>query len=109
MTGILQALLMGRVAAGGTFTVVQTFTGTGTWTAPTGVTSVDYLVVGGGGGGVAAWGSRAAQTGGSGGSGGTGGAATPVTQNCVPVTPGSPYPITVASPGGQVVISWNPQ
>jgi hypothetical protein len=25
------------------------------------------------------------------------------------VTPGSPYPIVVGSPGGQVVISWNPQ
>lgn len=36
-------------------------------------------------------------------------AATPVTFNCVPVTPGTPTPITVASPGGQVVISWNPQ
>jgi hypothetical protein len=29
--------------------------------------------------------------------------------NCVSVTPGSPYPISVASPGGQVTISWNPQ
>jgi hypothetical protein len=36
-------------------------------------------------------------------------AATPSTVNCVPVTPGSPAPITVASPGGQIVISWNPQ
>ena len=52
MTGILQAILMGYGAAGGgTFNVVQTFTASGTWTAPTGVTSVDYLVVAGGGGG----------------------------------------------------------
>jgi hypothetical protein len=35
--------------------------------------------------------------------------ATPVTFNCVPVTPGGTAPITVASPGGQIVISWNPQ
>jgi hypothetical protein len=25
------------------------------------------------------------------------------------VTPGSSYPITVGSPGGQLVVSWNPQ
>ena len=39
----------------------------------------------------------------------SGQAATPVTFNCVPVTPGTPTPITVGTPGGQVVISWNPQ
>jgi hypothetical protein len=39
----------------------------------------------------------------------TGAAANPVTFNCVTVTPGSTTPIVVASPGGQVVISWNPQ
>lgn len=39
----------------------------------------------------------------------TGAAATPQTFNCVTVTPGSTTPIVVASPGGQVVISWNPQ
>jgi hypothetical protein len=40
----------------------------------------------------------------------SGSAGTPATYNCVPVTPGSPYPITVGGPsGGQVVISWNPQ
>jgi hypothetical protein len=33
----------------------------------------------------------------------------PQTFNCVPVTPGCTAPITVASPGGQIVISWNPQ
>lgn len=46
---------------------------------------------------------------GTGGTGGTGLAATPSTTNCVPVVPGSPYPISVGSPGGQVIISWNPQ
>lgn len=39
----------------------------------------------------------------------SGSAATPQTFNCVPVTPGGSAPITVAAPGGQVVISWNPQ
>jgi hypothetical protein len=38
-----------------------------------------------------------------------GGAGTPATFNCVPVTPGGTEPITVGSPGGQIVISWNPQ
>ena len=48
MSGIM-AMLLGRVVGGGTFTVVQTFTASGTWTAPTGVTEVEYLVVAGGG------------------------------------------------------------
>ena len=32
------------------YTVVQTFTATSTWTCPTGVSEVEYLVVAGGGG-----------------------------------------------------------
>jgi hypothetical protein len=39
----------------------------------------------------------------------SGQAATPSTFNCVPVTPGGTTPITVGTPGGQIVISWNPQ
>jgi hypothetical protein len=39
----------------------------------------------------------------------TGTAGTPATFNCVPVTPGGTAPITVGTPGGQIVISWNPQ
>jgi hypothetical protein len=40
----------------------------------------------------------------------TGSAGAPQTFNCVPVTPGTPTPITVGGPtGGQIVISWNPQ
>jgi len=39
----------------------------------------------------------------------SGSAATPATFNCVAVTPGGSVPVTVASPGGQIVISWNPQ
>jgi hypothetical protein len=52
---------------------------------------------------------NAGNAGNAGGAGGTGVAATPQTFNCVTVTPGSTTPIVVASPGGQVVISWNPQ
>jgi hypothetical protein len=43
MTGILQAILAGYGGAGATFTVIQTFTASGTWTCPTGVTEVEYL------------------------------------------------------------------
>jgi len=53
MSGIM-AMLLGRLAAGGGLTVVQTFTASGTWTAPTGVTEVEYLVVAAGGGGMVA-------------------------------------------------------
>lgn len=49
MSGILQ-LLLGQVVAGG-YTVIERFLASGTWTAPTGVTATDYLVVAGGGGG----------------------------------------------------------
>ena len=37
------------------YVVVQTFTATSTWTCPTGVTEVDYLIIGGGGGGGRYW------------------------------------------------------
>lgn len=63
------------------------------------------LGAGGGGGGRGG----AGNAGGSGGSGGAGAAANPNTFNCVTVTPGGSVPVTVASPGGQIVISWNPQ
>ena len=36
--------------AAGDYLVIQQFTASGTWVAPTGVTKVDYLVVAGGGG-----------------------------------------------------------
>jgi hypothetical protein len=39
----------------------------------------------------------------------SGSSANPATFNCVPVTPGGTAPITVGTPGGQIVISWNPQ
>ena len=64
--------------------VVQTFLASGSWTAPTGVTSVDYLVVAGGGGGGCA-------AGGGGGAGGfrigTG----------ISVSAGNTYTITVGA------------
>ena len=60
---------------------------------------------GGGGGGRG----NVGNAGGAGSAWGSGAAASPTTFNCVPVTPGGSAPITVASPGGQVVISWNPQ
>lgn len=87
---------------------------------------LDALRAGGGGGGNVALCTQTAQPrvygggGGGGGrglagnaggnsTGGAGSAGTPQTFNCVSVTPGSSYPITVAAPGGQIVISWNPQ
>ena len=64
MTGILN-LLIGSL--GSKFTIIQTFTATQDWTCPTGVTQIDYLIVGGGGGG---GGAPAAYIGGGGGGGG---------------------------------------
>ena len=49
MSGIMQ-MLLGRVVAAGV-TIRQQFTASSTWTCPTGVTAVDYLVVAGGAGG----------------------------------------------------------
>lgn len=69
--------------------------------------SAPSIRTGGGGAGGARGGAGNA---GGNSTGGAGSAGTPSTFNCVPVTPGSPYPIVVGGPsGGQVVISWNPQ
>ena len=62
------------------------FTSSGSWTAPTGVTSVDYLVVGGGAGGASA-------------SGGGGGGAGAFRSGTLSVTPGTTYSITVGEGG----------
>lgn len=70
------------------------------------------LRAGGGGGG--AKGSLASGSGGGrgqaapgGSAGNPGNAGTPATYNCIPVTPGGSYPVTVGGPsGGQVKISW---
>ena len=81
------------------YRVIQQFNSTSSWTAPTGVTSVDYLVVAGGGGG----GTSIAIGAGCGG-GGAGGylAGTSLT-----VTPGTSYPITVGGGGTAGVAGTN--
>jgi hypothetical protein len=61
------------------------------------------LSIAGGGGG-----------GGGGGNGGFGGAGSvcppnPTTYNCIPVTGGSNYPVSIPNTGGRINISWNPQ
>ncbi len=63
--------------------------GSGSWTAPSGVTSIDYLVVGGGGGGGAGAGTGA----GGGGGGGS------VKTGTLSVTPGASYSYTVGGGG----------
>ena len=72
-----------------------------------GTTNDNTIFFGGGGGG----GGGRGNAGNAGGSSPTptGAAGTPSTFNCVPVTPGGTEPITVSTPGGQIVISWNPQ
>jgi hypothetical protein len=97
MSGIM-AMLLGRLAAGGgTFTVVQTFTATGTWTAPTGVTEVEYLVVAGGGGGGE----------GNYGAGGGGGAGGYRTGTGLSVTAGTDYTVTVGNGGAGATAASN--
>ena len=53
----------------GTYTIVQTFTATSTWTCPAGVSEVEYLVVAGGGGAGAIGGAGDSSNGGTGGTG----------------------------------------
>lgn len=67
---------------------VRFFTGTESWTCPTGVSEVEYLVVGGGGGG----GLGGTASGGGGGGGG-------VLYGTLPVTAGNSYPVVVGSGG----------
>ena len=78
---------------GGGYTI-ESFPASTTWTAPTGVTSVEYLVVAGGGGGGGAQGSSGGYR--HGGGGGAGGyrAATGFS-----VTPGQSYTVTVGTGG----------
>ncbi|MDO9520457.1 MAG: DUF11 domain-containing protein [Pseudohongiella sp.] len=71
--------------------VVHTFTGDGTFRAPTGVTEVEVLVVGGGGGG----GSGAANSLGAGGGGGGG----LMIERSVAVTPGQDIAVTIGTGG----------
>lgn len=75
---------------------VVTFTSSGTFTVPTGVTSVDYLVVGGGGAG---GGYTSGGTAGGGGGGGAGGMRT----GALSVTPGASLTVTVGAGGVSTV------
>lgn len=75
-------------------TVVQTYTsGSGNWTAPEGVNSVEVLVVAGGGGGGRGEGNVNGDAGGGGGAGGL------LYRESYPVTPGTSYSYSVG-PGG---------
>ena len=85
MSGIMM-LLLARVVGGQRFVEVKTFTTSGSWTAPTGVTEVEYLIVAGGGGG-------GAKRGGGGGAGGF------RTGTGLSVTAGTDYTITVGGGG----------
>lgn len=101
----LQSLLVASStpAAGGAFVVSQAFTSSGTWTAPTGVTSVNVFAVGGGGGGgggyieVTSALSTTSNSGAAGSGGGGGGAALYVLN--VPITSGSAYSIGIGTAG----------
>jgi hypothetical protein len=81
--------------------------GSGGGGGSTGPTPVNLGATAGGGGG----GGGRGNVGNAGGNSPTvsGSAGVSQTFNCVPVCPGTTTPITVASPGGQIVISWNPQ
>jgi len=73
----------------GTITVQFTSVGTTSWTAPSNVTSINYLVVGGGGGGGGAYDNAGAGGGGGG----------MVRTGTLSVTPATPYSITVGDGG----------
>jgi hypothetical protein len=78
----------------------ETFTSTDTWTAPTGVTSVDVECWGGGGGG----GKGATRNVGGGGGGGGGGYAKKLS---ISVTPSTIYDVTVGAGGASTVAGEN--
>jgi hypothetical protein len=71
--------------------VVESFTSSGTFSVPVGITAVDVLVVAGGGAGAGGGGGY-----GSGGGGGSGGL---IFMPAAPVTPGGSVPITVGGGG----------
>lgn len=92
-----------------TYVAVPTYTiitfssaGTTTWTAPAGVTSVEYLVVAGGGGG---GGTSSYDTAYGGGGGGAGGFRT---ASGYAVTPGNSYTVTVGAGGAGGATGANP-
>jgi hypothetical protein len=73
------------------------YTASTTWTAPTGVTSIEALVVAGGGGG--AGGYTTGGTGGPGNGAGGGGGGTVASSSSLSVTPGTTYTLTVGAAG----------
>jgi hypothetical protein len=75
-----------------TYCVLEIASGTNTWTAPTGITSINLLVVGGGGAGNG-------HMGGSANYGGGGGGGLVVIANSFSVTGGSSYSISIGSGG----------
>ena len=83
--------LMGSNWPSANVTIIQTFTASSTWTCPTGVTSVDYLIVGGGGGGGT---STSVDVGGGGGAGGfrTGTGLSVTAGNTLTITVGAGQP-----------------
>lgn len=82
----------GTTSSWGSFTRVEVFTTSGTWTCPTGVNAILVSMVGGGAGG------GAAQSGGSKAAGG-GGAGAYVEQIVLPVVPTTTYTVTIGSGG----------
>ncbi|MDO9550556.1 MAG: PKD domain-containing protein [Methanoregula sp.] len=82
--------------------VVRSFTTSTTWTAPAGVTSVEYLVVAGGGGGGGTSSYATAYGGGGGGAGGF------RTGSVYTVTPENSYDITVGAGGAGGATGANP-
>ena len=85
MSGIMM-LLLARVVGGGGYNEIKIFNSSGSWTAPTGVTEVEYLVVAGGAGG-------GANIGGGGGAGGF------RTGTGFSVTAGTDYTVTIGGGG----------
>jgi hypothetical protein len=101
MSGVIQ-ILLASVLSKRSFDIVLTFDGSTVWTAPTDVSTVDYLVVAGGGGGgyggwsyftPGVWESLQRSMGGGGGAGGL------RLGTAYPVTGGSSYVITVGAGG----------
>lgn len=68
MSGIMMLLLARVVGGAGPYNEIKIFNASGSWTAPTGVTEVEYLIVAGGGGG---GGMNNVGNGGGGGAGGS--------------------------------------
>ncbi len=89
----------GSIGSGGTITTsgsytIHTFTSSGTFVAPTGTTSVEYLIVAGGGGG-----GKENYSSGTGGGGGAGGMLQSAGGTVSTITPGNSYSIVVGAAG----------